>query len=217
MGVLGIVGDASADNDGFGRYETKRLWQYRVEFFPAFEGSALASLLTPTVQRSLTVAARTVSRPTVTFNEMVINHGNEQWKLSGKTNWASENTEIVFDDVIPQKASGAGDEDAQFSVSAIIYDWQNLQQNIITGAAGLSKDYKANIVVTQFAPDETEIERFVYHGAWPNNRSGDAHDYTSEDGNTLTISFTVDKIFRVEAAPGNIFPPVDILGTSDET
>jgi|CXWL01.1.fsa_nt_gi hypothetical protein len=217
MGVLGVIGDASADNSGFGRYEVKRLWQWRVEFYPAFDGSDLSSLLTENVQKSLTTAAKNVSHPKVTFSEVMLKHANEQWKIAGKTNWASEDLTIIFDDVIPNAGSDTGDAEPLYSAAAILHEWQNTIQSIITGNSGLSKHYKANVVVTQFNPEGTPVERWIYHGAWPKDTGGEAWDYENEDGGQkITVAFSYDKCFRAASADGNIVPPAEVIGTDEE-
>ena len=218
MGVLGIVNTDSDGNDtGFGRFETKRLWQYKVDIAASYSGTTLETLLaTAGIKGSLSIAAKTVGRPTVTFNEIEVNHGNESWKLAGKTSWASEAIEMVFNDIIPASNVSAGETDPQYSVASIFYEWLNLIQSNLTGAAGLSKDYKADIIVTQFNPAGLAVERLLYHGAWPNSVSGDPWDYTAEEGSTITSSMTFDKYYRLETSGTGTNPPGELFGTVDE-
>lgn len=215
MGVLGIVGGNNPT--GYGRYEPKRQWQWVLDVSAMVGGSKLYELLSKAgVKDSLTISVISIPRPSVSFNEISINHGNEQWKLAGKTSWASSNIDVVFHDVIPATQSGAGDSDPLYSVSAIMYEWLNIIQDVVTGNGSLSADYKANLIVTQFNPAGEAIERFLYHGAFPLSLSGDGWQYEGEGIVTRTVSFAFDKYFRLSIKDSTTTPPSEIFGTSDE-
>jgi len=203
MGVLGIIGGAGDTDIGYGRYEVKRVFQFKVEF-EATSGTVLSSVLTEAAKKSLTIAAQIVNKPKVTFNELVIKHGNESWKLAGRTNWSSDSAiQVDFDDVIPKKASGTGDSDPLLSASAILYDWQNIVQDITTGDGNVSEQYKGNMIVTQYNPAGEVVEKLLYYGVWPSDVTSVAWDYSQDDAtNKVTAMFSVDKVFRLSTAAG---------------
>ena len=197
MGILGVFGNAR-DDLGFGRYEPKRKNHFVVDFQAIRSGSHLDTLLsTDGVQATLRSNIQSITRPNITFSAIEIEHGNEKWKVSGKSDWSHEVT-AEFHDVIPASLQdGAGDVDPTFSVSAIMYDWQNLMQDVTTGAAGLSVNYKANIIVSTLSPTGDVIEKFVYHGVFPTGADRGGHSYTENDALTVSVPFSVDKIYRV--------------------
>jgi hypothetical protein len=218
MGILGVVGTANDTGIGYGRYETKRLWQFKVEFAPMVSTGALGTLLaTNGIKQSLTWSAKSVKRPVVKFSEIELKHGNETWKIAGKTNWASEAVEIVFDDVIPKPLSGGGDTDPLYSASSMMYDWQAIIQNPMTGNSALSSAYKANIIVTQYNPASAAVERYLYHGAWPSDVNyGEGWEYDKEDaGNAVTTTFTFDKFYKI-LTTGGTAPPSALYTSANE-
>lgn len=205
MGVLGIVG-STTNETGYGRYETKRLWQFKTEYEPSWTGTAIESLLSTDVKNSLTIATRTIAKPTVTMSVVEIKHANEAYKIAGKTPWAPDTIESVYDEVIPKGATG--DTPPLYSASSIFYSWLNLIQNVTNGTGSLSRDYKANIIVIQYDPAAREVERWLYHGCWPSEvRFGDNWDYTQDsEGFQTTVTWKVDKVFRVTPESGTTPP-----------
>ena len=166
-------------------------------------GSFLDQLLAKEgVRPSLRSSIQSIARPQHTFGIIELEHGNEKWKIASKSDWANDSISSTFHDVIPAaQHDGAGDVDPQVSTSGILYDWQNLQQDITTGAGGLSVNYKSNIVLSQLAPDGTVVERWLYHGAWPTDVERGENNYTaSTDSLTLTVTWAVDKIYRIDLA-----------------
>lgn len=173
-------------------------------------------MLTENVRRSLASTVKTFARPNIDITAVEIKHGNESWKTVGRTSWSTDSIEGVWRDAIPQAEGGSGDSEPLYSASAIFYEWQNLCQNIATGAQGLARDYKANIVVTQYNPAGEEVEKYLYHGAWPKTINGSGWDMEGENGNEVSVSFSVDKIYRIAVGAGNNTPPEEIVGIADE-
>lgn len=212
MGILGIVGNAGIDNGGFGRYEPKRLWAWRIEFYPMVGDSVLASILTEDVKKSLSTAVRTVSKFAPEVADIELNHGNESWFVPGKVKW-NGTIDIEFDNVIPQELGGkGGDKDIAYSASSIFWSWLNLIQNSST-AEGLvsSADVKANIVLIQYHPSgNSEVERWLFYGAYPKPNFGTSTlDYASTDGETISVTFNFDKFLRI--ALGTNTPPSNVV------
>ncbi len=208
MGILGIVGTSAEDNLGFGRYEPKRTFHFTAQFAPVADGFLKTNVISgpdDTKAKTLTTTIKSIARPEATFNVITLEHGNEKWKVAGRSNWVQDTVEAVFYDNIPTADKGSLDADPTFSPSAIFYDWQRAIQENTTGQGSTAVEYKANIIVVTYAPDETEIERWVYHGAWPNSVTRGNHDYGSEEALTVTVQFTVDKIYRVDT--GQTTPP----------
>lgn len=216
MGVLGIIGTAATDNasGGYGRFEVKRPWNFRI----TFEATGnLAAVLTQEAKNSLALAVRSVTKPQIVSQVVEIKTGNEMYNLAGKTKWASDTVEVVFNDVIAPVSVGVtnttGDSSAGLlSAASVMYAWQNKVQSIYTGSGALSVDYKANMYVAQLDPAGNPIETYIYYGGWPSDvRYGENWDFTQEsEGSVVTATFKFDKIFR--AGFGN--PGVVDTGTT---
>lgn len=211
-GIIGGIGDASGTP--YGRYETKRLWQFQTFWYPMVATSELNTFFTEDVKNSLTIACRNVSRPTITTSIVEIKHGNENYNLAGKTKWSAEDITLIFDDVIPQNAiaNAAGESTSQYSASNLFYQWQSLIQNPVTGIQNVSNDYKCILKVLQNAPDSTVVEGFLMYGGFPTSVAGENWDYDNEDsGNKVTVTFRFDKIFRLttDMKGTNTLPTVD--------
>lgn len=203
MGVLGIVGTAATDNasGGYGRFEVKRPWNFKITFEAA--GTLASSVLTDAAKNSLALSVRSVTKPQIVSQIVEIKTGNEMYNLAGKTKWASDTVEIVFNDIISPIALGGtattGDNQAGVvSAASVMYAWQNKVQSIYTGSGSLSVDYKANLYVAQLDPAGNPIETYIYYGGWPNDvRYGENWDFTQEsEGAIVTATFKFDKIFR---------------------
>lgn len=205
MGILGIIPPAnSADNlgSGYGRFEVKRPWNFKVEFQST--NGADVPWLTGNAGKSLSAAVKTVTKPQIVSQVVEIKSGNEMYNLAGKTKWASDTTEVVFYDIISPVIYGTdnattGDDQAGIvSAASVLYTWQNAVQNVYTGDGGLSVNYKCNMFVKQFDPAGKQVEMYVYMGGWPSDvRYGETLDYTQEsEASIVTATFKFDKIFR---------------------
>jgi hypothetical protein len=138
-----------------------------------------------------------ITRPKFSQTPIELQHGNETWKIAGKTDWSTDVT-TTFHDVLPAALleGGAGDVDPAFSVS-IMYDWKNIIQNITTGAGGLSSNYKCIVRVDTLAPDATLVERFIYYGMFPTEDDRGGHKYEGNEALTVSVTWSVDKMYRV--------------------
>jgi hypothetical protein len=210
MGVLGIVGNAGVDNGIFGRYEPKRSWAWKIEFYPMAQGSAIAQLLNEDVKKSLSTAVISADRPSTESTPIELAHGNEIWFVPGKVNWSGTAT-IRFNDPIPQELGGrAGDKDIAFSTSSIFWSWMNLVQNSSNAQGSISFDVKSNIILIQYHPSgASEVERWIYYGAFPTSISRGSVDYTTNDAITAEVTFQFDKFLRI--ALGTNIPPASVV------
>lgn len=167
------------------------------------------------VKDSLTLAAKKVNRPKSEATPVELFHGNERFFLAGRTKWQTD-VQIEFDDVVPTKTGSdesgivTGDNNPSLvSASAVLYDWNNLMQDVRTGSSNLSGQYKGNIIVTQYLPDGRLLERWLYAGAWPKSVDQAGWDMSTDtDYNKVTASFQIDKFFRIKTDASTM--PTDI-------
>jgi hypothetical protein len=213
MGVFGIVGNAADGNlAGYGRYEPKRKDLFTVEFSAIVSGSPIDTLL-KTTGASLTHAVQSVSQLTNAITPISLKHGNEIWNVAGKSRNGQETIDVTFHDILPKVPTGDTLMDAypQYSASAIMYDWQNIIQNIHTADAGLAGDYKANMFLKNYAPNGTIVEQYMVHGIFPSNLAGQDFNYESDgEAQIFSATFSVDKVFRI--ATDDTAEPSEVKG-----
>jgi hypothetical protein len=211
MGIFGIVGNASDGNlAGYGRYEPKRQNLFTVEFSALVSGSPLDTLLNA-AGASLTHTVQTVGAIGNEITPITLKHGNDTWQIAGRSRSGQDTIELSFHDIIPSFQGDSMDAYPQYSASAIFYDWQNIIQNVHTADGGLAGDYKGNIFVKQYGPNQQIIEQWMIHGVFPTGIAGTENTYESEDGvKTIAATFSLDKIYRL--AIDDTAEPTEVQG-----
>lgn len=215
MGLFGVVPPANDGSlmGGFGRFEPKRTYNFNVQFLAGATAGAdagIVSLLgdgTTAAAKGLAYSVYKVARPNITFQNIDIQHGNEKFKIAGRSDWANDNFTTEHYDLIPNSVTDAAGNDpvdnnsgtGVLSAGSVLYNWQNLMQNILTGDASFAKNYKGRMLLTLFTPDGSKtVEKWLYEGIWPQAVQESEMDYTATDGAaTITCTWYVDKIFKI--------------------
>lgn len=158
-----------------GRTPPARLYLWTVDLTPPGINLADPSLLT--------MYARTCSLPGITNGEITIDYMNSQFYIAGKRTWDT------FDVAFMENEKG--------DIYKVFYDWCNKIYNIEGfGEGGVPKDYKTRMDITRLDVKGNEIDQFIVIGAWPTTLGGIDFDYTSEDVQTITITFRFDYFTR---------------------
>lgn len=116
-----------------------------------------------------------VTRPGVSFGDIVIDHVNYKRKLQGKADWGDV-TMTLYDPIIP---SGAQQ----------VMDWVRLGYESATGLAGYPSQYKQDVTIQGLGPDGGVCETWTLKGAFPSSVEMGEYDWSNDQ--PLEVSITV--------------------------
>jgi|TARA_B100000959_G_scaffold212252_1_gene223210 hypothetical protein len=95
---------------------------------------------------------KTTGRPTITFEEIELNHINVKRFVKGKGTW--ETLEVtLYDPVVPSGAQA-------------VMEWVRLSHESVTGRDGYSDFYKKDITINVLGPVGDKVEEWTLKGAW---------------------------------------------------
>ena len=95
---------------------------------------------------------RAAARPTITFEEIVLDHINTKRYVKGKGAW--EPLEItLYDPIVPSGAQA-------------VMEWVRLHHESVTGRDGYSDFYKKEIKFNLLGPVGDVVEEWTLHGAF---------------------------------------------------
>ena len=119
-----------------------------------------------------------VARPTVSFNEVVLDHINVKRKLKGKANWEPISCQL-YDPVTPSGAQA-------------VMEWVRLSHESVTGRDGYSDFYKKNINIRTLGPVGDIVEEWILKGAFCSNAAFGDMDWTSDAPANITLTMSMD-------------------------
>ena len=95
---------------------------------------------------------KTAARPSITFEEVELNHMNVKRFVKGKGSW--EPIEItLYDPVVPSAAQAC-------------MEWVRLSHESVTGRDGYSDFYKKDVSFNLLGPVGDVVEEWTLKGAW---------------------------------------------------
>jgi hypothetical protein len=123
--------------------------------------------------------SQTAARPSITFEEMAVNHINVKRYVTGKGAW--EPLDItLYDPVVPSAAQAA-------------MEWVRLGHESVTGRDGYSDFYKKDITINVLGPVGDKVEEWTLKGAWITSFNGNDLDWTSgADAMEISLSLRYD-------------------------
>tara|TARA_B100000287_G_scaffold239106_1_gene224872 strand:- start:1752 stop:2237 length:486 start_codon:yes stop_codon:yes gene_type:complete len=119
-----------------------------------------------------------ISRPSVSFNEVVLDHINVKRKLKGKANWENITCDL-YDPVTPSGAQA-------------VMEWIRLSHESVTGRDGYSDFYKKNINIRTLGPVGDVVEEWILKGAFVSNANFGDMDWTSDTPANISITINMD-------------------------
>ena len=123
--------------------------------------------------------AKTASRPQLTFDETVIDYGNQKRYLSGKGTWAPLNL-TLYDPIVPSAA--------QKVLEWIRLDWEN-----VTGRMGYAAFYKKTINLKLLDPVGAVVEDWEIQGVFIQEMNMNDLDYASSDPVEIALVLRFDQ------------------------
>ena len=119
-----------------------------------------------------------VARPTVSFNEVVLDHINVKRKLKGKANWEPISCQL-YDPVTPSGAQA-------------VMEWVRLSHESVTGRDGYSDFYKKDIRIKTLGPVGDIVEEWILKGAYCQNANFGSMDWSSSEPANITMNIVMD-------------------------
>lgn len=157
-------------------FEPQRQNNFEVEIFGLAGG--------PGAARNITLAVNSWGLPNITTDPQPVSRGNSEIKYAGKATFGGADSLEVMDFI-------------GLDVEKIINQWQKEVYDPNTGKIGWGADYKKEAMITEFAPDGTELRSWKLEGVWPSGVDyGSALSHESADFKRVTMAMSYDRAFR---------------------
>jgi hypothetical protein len=118
------------------------------------------------------------ARPTVSFEEVTLDHINVKRKLKGKATWENI-TMTLYDPIVPSGAQA-------------VMEWVRLGHEAITGRDGYADFYKKDIQCYMLGPVGDKIEQWKLKGAFIQSANFGDLDWSSNDPASIELTLTYD-------------------------
>ena len=119
-----------------------------------------------------------IARPSVTFNNVVLDHINVKRKIKGKAKWDNITCEL-YDPVTPSGAQA-------------VMEWVRLSHESVTGRDGYSDFYKKEIRIKTLGPVGDVVEEWILKGAYCQNANFGDMDWTSDTPANISMTIVMD-------------------------
>ena len=121
---------------------------------------------------------KTTGRPSISFEEVELNHLNVKRFVKGKATW--ETIEMsLYDPVVP-------------SASQAVMEWIRLSHESVTGRDGYSDFYKKDITFNLLGPVGDVVEEWELKGAYIQTANFGELDFASSDPVEITLTLRYD-------------------------
>ena len=119
-----------------------------------------------------------ISRPSITFNEVVLDHINVKRKIKGKAKWDNITCDL-YDPVTPSGAQS-------------VMEWIRLSHESVTGRDGYSDFYKKNIHIQTLGPVGDIVEEWILKGAYCQTANFGSMDWAQSEPVSITMTIVMD-------------------------
>ena len=119
-----------------------------------------------------------ISRPSITFGEVVLDHINVKRKIKGKANWDNIQCDL-YDPVTPSGAQA-------------VMEWVRLSHESVTGRDGYSDFYKKDIRFNALGPVGDIVEEWIMKGAYVQNANFGEMDWSVDTPVEITLTIRMD-------------------------
>ena len=122
---------------------------------------------------------KTMNRPSITFEEVEINHINVKRYVKGKGAWNTLEV-TLYDPIVPSGAQA-------------VMEWVRLHHESVTGRDGYSDFYKKDITFNVLGPVGDKVEEWVLKGAMIQEANFNDLDYANgTDVADITLTLRYD-------------------------
>jgi len=121
---------------------------------------------------------KTAARPSITFEEVELNHMNVKRFVKGKGTW--DTIEItLYDPVVPSAAQA-------------VMEWIRLGHESVTGRDGYSDFYKKDVDFQVLGPVGDVVEQWKLKGTWIVSANFNDLDFASSDPADISVTLRYD-------------------------
>ena len=121
---------------------------------------------------------KTTGRPSISFDEVELNHLNVKRFVKGKATW--EPVEMtLYDPVVPSAAQA-------------VMEWVRLGHESVTGRDGYSDFYKKDVLIKVLGPVGDVVEQWTLKGAFITSANFNDLDFSSSDPAEISVSLRYD-------------------------
>ena len=119
-----------------------------------------------------------ISRPSITFGEVVLDHINIKRRIKGKASWENISCDL-YDPVTP-------------SGGQAVMEWVRLSHESVTGRDGYSDFYKKDITIQTLGPVGDIVEEWILKGAFVESANFGEMDWSSDAPANININIAMD-------------------------
>ena len=121
---------------------------------------------------------KTANRPSITFEEVELNHMNVKRYVKGKAAWQTLQV-TLYDPIVPSSAQA-------------VMEWVRLGHESVTGRDGYSDFYKKDVQFQVLGPVGDVVEEWTLKGAWIQDATFGDLDFASSDPVEATLTLRYD-------------------------
>jgi len=118
------------------------------------------------------------ARPSITFNNITLDHINTKRKIKGKGTWNPINMDL-YDPVTPSGAQA-------------VMEWVRLSHESVTGRDGYSDFYKKDINIQTLGPVGDVVEEWKLKGAYCQSANFGDMDWSSDTPANISLTIEMD-------------------------
>ena len=118
------------------------------------------------------------ARPSITFNNITLDHINTKRKIKGKGTW-NPITMDLYDPVTPSGAQA-------------VMEWVRLSHESVTGRDGYSDFYKKELTIQTLGPVGDVVEEWKLKGAYCSQANFGDMDWSSDTPANISLTIEMD-------------------------
>ena len=121
---------------------------------------------------------KAAARPTISFEEIALDHINVKRYVKGKGDWQNLNI-TLYDPIVPSGAQA-------------VMEWVRLHKESVTGRDGYSDFYKKDITINVLGPVGDKVEEWTLKGAWIKEANFGEMAWESNEPNDIVLTLRYD-------------------------
>ena len=118
------------------------------------------------------------ARPSITFNNITLDHINTKRKIKGKGTWNPISMDL-YDPITPSGAQA-------------VMEWVRLSHESVTGRDGYSDFYKKDIRFNALGPVGDVVEEWICKGAYCSQANFGEFDWSSDTPANISMTIVMD-------------------------